>query len=43
VGALDHLASEHHIFTNLDAAIAHARIHATRTEHAASPPTHQAA
>jgi SulP family sulfate permease len=31
VGALDHLASEHHLFTDLDAAIAHARRHAART------------
>jgi SulP family sulfate permease len=31
VGALDHLATEHHIFTDLDAAIAHARRHAGRT------------
>jgi SulP family sulfate permease len=29
VGALDHLAAEHHVFTNLDAAIVHARLHAT--------------
>jgi SulP family sulfate permease len=28
VGALDHLATEHHIFTSLDAAIAHAKLHA---------------
>jgi SulP family sulfate permease len=33
VGALDHLATEHHIFTNLDDAIAHARLHAARTPH----------
>lgn len=33
VGALDHLATEHHIFTNLDAAIEHARLHAARVEH----------
>jgi SulP family sulfate permease len=31
VGALDHLASEHHLFADLDAAIAHARQHAART------------
>ncbi|HET6952032.1 MAG TPA: SulP family inorganic anion transporter [Acidimicrobiales bacterium] len=33
VGALDHLASEHHIFTDLDEAIAHARLHARGTGH----------
>ena len=32
VGALDHLASEHHLFTNLDDAIAHARLHAAGTD-----------
>lgn len=37
VGALDHLASEHHVFTDLDAAIAHARLHVARGEH--GPPT----
>jgi SulP family sulfate permease len=39
VGALDHLASEHHIFTDLGAAIAHARLHAANSDHgpAASP------
>jgi SulP family sulfate permease len=45
VGALDHLASEHHIFTQLDAAIAHARLHASGSEHdpAACPPADKAA
>ena len=40
VGALDHLASEHHIFTDLDAAIAHARLHAANSDHgpAMAPP-----
>jgi SulP family sulfate permease len=33
VGALDHLATEHHIFGDLDEAIAHARLHAARTPH----------
>jgi SulP family sulfate permease len=33
VGALDHLASEHHIFTDLDTAIAHARLHAANADH----------
>jgi SulP family sulfate permease len=37
VGALDHLATEHHIFANLDDAIAHARLHATRIPHDANP------
>jgi SulP family sulfate permease len=32
VGALDHLATEHHIFTNLDDAIAHAHRHANRID-----------
>jgi SulP family sulfate permease len=31
VGALDHLAAEDHIFTDLDAAVAHARLHAGHT------------
>ncbi len=45
VGALDHLASEHHIFTDLDDAIAHARLHADRIEHdaAATPRADRAA
>ena len=30
VGALDRLAHENHLFTDLDAAIAHARVHAGR-------------
>ncbi len=30
VGAIDRLGSDHHIFDNLDAAIAHARLHVTR-------------
>lgn len=33
VGALDHLASERHIFTSLDSAIDHARTHAKRAPH----------
>ncbi|MGK2959093.1 MAG: SulP family inorganic anion transporter [Acidimicrobiales bacterium] len=33
VGALDHLASERHIFTSLDSAIDHARTHANRSPH----------
>lgn len=32
VGALDQLATAEHIFTDLDAAIAHARLHAARVE-----------
>jgi sulfate permease, SulP family len=32
VGALDHLASQHHVFADLDAAIAHARVHVARAE-----------
>lgn len=44
VGALDHLATEHHIFTNLQDAIAHARLHANHTSHdpAACPPARAA-
>ncbi len=37
VGALDHLATEHHVFTDLDDAIAHARVHAAAIEHAHAP------
>jgi SulP family sulfate permease len=37
VGALDHLDSEHHVFTDLDEAIAHARLHAAATEHVHAP------
>jgi SulP family sulfate permease len=33
VGALDHLATEHHIFDDLDAAIDHARLHAVDHPH----------
>ncbi len=33
VGAIDRLAHEKHLFTNLDAAIAHARRHVERTDH----------
>lgn len=33
VGALDHLASERHVFADLDAAVAHARVHAGRGHH----------
>jgi len=35
VGVLDRLAHERHLFDNLDAAIAHARLHVARSEHAA--------
>ncbi len=31
VGALEHLADERHVFTDLDAAVAHARTHVART------------
>jgi sulfate permease, SulP family len=30
-GALAHLADDHHVFTDLDAALAHARVHVSRT------------
>jgi sulfate permease, SulP family len=44
VGALDRLATHHHLFANLDDAIAHARLHVTRArDHAHHPPDHQAA
>lgn len=33
VGALDRLATQHHIFTNLDDAITHAQLHASGTQH----------
>ena len=33
VGALNHLAHENHLFTDLDAAIAHARLHVQRVLH----------
>ena len=33
VGALDRLATEHHVFAELDDAITHARLHATGTTH----------
>jgi SulP family sulfate permease len=33
VGALAHLDAQHHIFTGLDDAVAHARLHATDTPH----------
>lgn len=33
VGALDHLAHENHIFTDLDEAVAHARMHVNRVLH----------
>ncbi|GMU77803.1 MAG: sulfate permease [Acidimicrobiia bacterium] len=36
VGALDRLAHENHLFTDLDAAIAHARLHVERAEHSPS-------
>ncbi len=35
VGVLDRLAHENHLFTDLDAAVAHARVHVARSEHAA--------
>ena len=35
VGVLDRLAHERHLFDDLDAAIAHARLHVARREHAA--------
>jgi SulP family sulfate permease len=37
-GALDHLAHEHHLFDDLDAALAHARHHAGRAREAAATP-----
>jgi SulP family sulfate permease len=37
VGALAHLASEHHVFMDLDAAIAHARIHAAGGDCTSAP------
>ncbi|QGG96954.1 STAS domain-containing protein [Actinomarinicola tropica] len=45
VGALDHLASEHHLFTDLDAAVAHARLHASGAGHdpTCRPPSPRAA
>jgi SulP family sulfate permease len=44
VGALAHLDTQHHIFTNLDDAIAHARLHATGTPHdPRTPPLEEAA
>jgi SulP family sulfate permease len=44
VGALAHLDAEHHIFSNLDDAITHARLHATDTPHDPdTPPLEQAA
>lgn len=45
VGALDRLASEQHLFTDLDEAVAHARLHAAHAEHGPScrPPADQAA
>jgi SulP family sulfate permease len=35
VGVLDRLAHERHLFDDLDAAVAHARLHVARSEHAA--------
>ena len=35
VGALRHLAHENHVFTNLDDAVAHARLHVERVAHGA--------
>ena len=45
VGALDHLTSEHHLFADLDDAIAHARLHGAGIEHDTDlrPPTDKAA
>ncbi len=45
IGALDRLATEHHVFANLDDAITHARLHATGTphDHADRSPDRQAA
>ncbi len=40
VGALDHLAHENHLFTQLDAAVAHARVHAGRAPGADTEPVH---
>jgi SulP family sulfate permease len=37
VGAIDRLASEHHVFATLDDAIAHARLHVARDDHDSSP------
>ena len=37
VGALDHLAGEHHVFTDLDDAVTHARLHAAGTPHDPAP------
>jgi SulP family sulfate permease len=37
VGALDALASPHHVFDDLGAAVAHARLHVARIAHAAFP------
>jgi len=33
VGALEHLAHENHLFTDFDAAVAHARLHVQRVDH----------
>jgi SulP family sulfate permease len=45
VGALDHLASDQHLFTDLDGAVAHARLHAAGTAHhpVGDPPAGRAA
>ncbi len=38
-GALDRLAHENHLFADLDAALAHARVHVARAHHAVKVPT----
>jgi sulfate permease, SulP family len=43
VGALDHLATEHHVFGSLDDAIAHARLHAAGAAHDHAPHDAEAA
>ena len=39
VGAIDHLAHEKHLFTDLDEAIAHARSHVERAQPRHRPPS----
>lgn len=43
VGALAHLDAQHHVFCDLDDAVAHARLHAAGTPHDPVPPVEQAA
>lgn len=43
VGALAHLDEQHHIFTDLDETIAHARLHASEIEHETPDPAPRAA